>query len=543
METHIAGSYLGNNFPVIRSHFSMEDATISHRKSEIKLENIHLSGEYISHEKGGNLYLREVHAKLGKGEVDGILQIVDILDPKIKIVAHSKLSLDELSLFLPKDIIHDMQGSFSLNCILEAQPGINYNFSNLNKIKTNGDLTLQNVSIAPMDDSRRISQLNGKFIFNDNDLIAKTLQWNVGKSKFSLQGYFMNAVKWLFSKDNLLEIKANLSSPTLQMEDLLNDNSNSEKGESIPISFPENIAANLKISIDKFSYGKFYAEQVSGNVSLYDQKLYTNHLSMKAMDGTLEVTGLVEQLENFEFKTACNATFIDLDAKKLFYQFNNFGQTSLTNKHIKGKLHTKIAFKATLDKYLTILLPTIISDAEIIIEEGALIDYKPVEYLAKYVRVSDLSHIRFSTLKNQIHIEDEKIFIPEMMIKSDAGNFSISGIQYFDGRIQYHIQLLLTELISKKAKKANQHNSEFGSFNEDSKGQITLHLLIGGTIDEPEVKYDRKEARKNVKEQLQQEKQHLKTILNEEFGIFEKEKTEQNKKPVNEISIEWDDDD
>ena len=62
-----------------------------------------------------------------------------------------------------------------------------------------------------------------------------------------------------------------------------------------------------------------------------------------------------------------------------------------------------------------------------------------------------------------------------------------------------------------------------------------------GTIDNPTIKYDSKSALKNVQQDLKVEKQTLKTILKEEFGLFKKDSSLNNKTPKDDtkVIIKW----
>ena len=51
-----------------------------------------------------------------------------------------------------------------------------------------------------------------------------------------------------------------------------------------------------------------------------------------------------------------------------------------------------------------------------------------------------------------------------------------------------------------------------------------------GTLEHPVIKYDSKSAIQNVKKDLKVEKQTLKTILKDEFGLFKKDSTLNDKK-------------
>ena len=164
----------------------------------------------------------------------------------------------------------------------------------------------------------------------------------------------------------------------------------------------------------------------------------------------------------------------------------------------------------------------------------------------EFIELKDLENVRFSTLKNQIEIKNQIITIPKMEVKSTALNITASGTHTFNNEINYKVKLSLNELLAKKAKQAKKQNDEFGEVADDGLGRTNIFLSMTGTVDNPIIKYDSKGAIQNIKQDLKVEKQTLKSILHEEFGLFKKDSTLNNKTPKTDNSkfiIKWDEDD
>src|SRR5690606_4962662 len=71
----------------------------------------------------------------------------------------------------------------------------------------------------------------------------------------------------------------------------------------------------------------------------------------------------------------------------------------------------------------------------------------------------------------------------------------------------------------KKARRAKKENEEFGGHVvDDGLGRSMIFLKMTGTVDDPRIAYDRKGLRKKWENDLQEEKQTIKSILREEFG-------------------------
>lgn len=136
-----------------------------------------------------------------------------------------------------------------------------------------------------------------------------------------------------------------------------------------------------------------------------------------------------------------------------------------------------------------------------------------------------------------------------MEIRCNAFNIEVSGEHTFDNEIEYRIKLLLREWLANKARKNKKENEEFGIEENDGLGSTALYLVIKGTTDKYKITYDSKKMKEQVKESLKKEKQEIKAILNQEFGLFKKDslKLKQQNKHQEELKkpkfkIEWDED-
>ena len=188
------------------------------------------------------------------------------------------------------------------------------------------------------------------------------------------------------------------------------------------------------------------------------------------------------------------------------------------------------------------------AQADISISNGELIQFDPMLRLSKYIDVDELRHIRFKTLENVIHIDDRKVIIPEMAIHSTAFNIAVSGTHHFDNQFDYRMKVLLSEVLFNKARKKRNEIDEF-IMEENEKDKTTIPLIISGTPDNYEVKFDRKKAfdltRNNLKENNNDKSD---TTGNRNFIIeWENQSPGKYNKPSDqqdsgtEFKVEWDD--
>jgi len=110
--------------------------------------------------------------------------------------------------------------------------------------------------------------------------------------------------------------------------------------------------------------------------------------------------------------------------------------------------------------------------------------------------------------------------IPSMEINSSAFNISLSGEQNFSGDFEYHLSVLLSDILSTKARSSGSYISEFGRVEDDGLGRTILFLKLEKEDYGTKVSYDVKKLSEEIKVSLHEEKQTLKTILNEEYGWY-----------------------
>jgi hypothetical protein len=234
-----------------------------------------------------------------------------------------------------------------------------------------------------------------------------------------------------------------------------------------------------------------------------------------------------------------------IDITQAFASFKNFGQDFIMDRHLRGDFSGLVNFSAGLNERMKIKKESLLADCDIVIRDGELRGFEPMRKLSGFIDVEELEDITFSTLSNQIFIRNEEVIIPKMDIRSSAFDLSGSGLHGFDKNFTYKVKVSLSELLSKKAKKSGRQESEFGVIEDDGLGRVFIYLIIEGSDKGTEVRYDRRGAVQNIKDQFREEKKELREILNEEFGLFKKDTIlnrdrEETKK--SEFILEWDED-
>lgn len=541
----VSGSYAGKNIPVVEFAFGIDDGTVMHKSTGLKLTGIKFMADYSYSDAVNDLSIRNFSALLGDGSINGSLSMKDLKSPEIMTELLADLSVADLLAFFPIENLHDGEGRIRLNLKAETALSLSDDFciTHLLQSRSNGALEMSSISFRISDDERQYSGFNGRMVFDNNDVKVTDFKATINKTTLYLTGYFRNLFPYLLIADQQLEFKGEVKSADMDLRDILY--SGTPAGGK-PVTFPPGITGSVDMFVGKLRYDQFAPEDIRGTIRIRPGHIYAEQVRMKAFNGNINGALMVSQLADGSFDFDCQLNTSKADIRQLFRQFNNFGQDDLTDKNLRGLLTSRIRMQSRLTPQLIFSTPTLDAVGELIVEQGALLDYEPVKALAKYTRLDDLSDIRFRTLRNEIRISGEKVIIPEMMIRSDALDLTVAGTHTFDGVINYQVSMLLSELLSRKAKGANQRNTDFDLARQDQRGRLTLYLIIAGTVDDPLVRYDRRGQRQQIKEEVKTEKEEIKELFTKEFGTFNRQneraarEAERQKEGV--IIIEWDDD-
>lgn len=545
----IQGSIAEKSVPVITANFGIRSADIEQVKNNISLKHVTLKGHYTNGDPQkkivSSLDLRSFSANINSGSISGELNISNLDHPSYSGKINANTTLEEVQNFVRIDTIESIKGAVKVNASFscDAAKGGDETFEN---VTTSGDLEIRDANIKLKNNKLDFNDINGEFKFDNNDIAVNSLKGKISDSDFEIKGSFRNVIGFILKDDQDITVEALLNSDKINLNELLeNKQENSNSKEKYKLKFSEHINFNLNAAIGKIIFRKFEATDVKGIVKLKDKKLILDPVVLSTMGGRISTSGLIDGSDSTKLLVTCFSDITKIDIRTLFIEFENFGQSTITDKNLKGIASAKIQFASVLSPELQMDMDKLYAGIDMNIDNGELNNVESMKSLSRFISLKELENIRFATLKNQIEIKKQTINIPKMEIKSNALNIIFSGIHTFDNDINYKIKLSLNELLSKKAKAAKRENDEFGEVADDGLGRTNIFLSMTGNISNPVIKYDSKGAIQNVKQDLKVEKQNLKGILKEEFGLFKKDSTLNNKSDVKKedqakFRINWD---
>ncbi|MFN4233751.1 MAG: AsmA-like C-terminal region-containing protein [Bacteroidia bacterium] len=534
--------------PSVDANFGIKNATIEYIPTGTKLNNINTKGYFSTGKKNRSetfeLILENFSANMSNSVFKGAFNVINFSQPKINIETVSEIDLAEWKSFIQLDTISEMSGKLLIDARFEGtirNPN-EYTAEDFRKSRTAGKVIIQNANLILRHSPKSLSNVNAEMLFDNNDIIVNNFSANILSTAIELKGFFRNILSFFFVSDQKLVIDAKLNSAMLNLDELLADNSTSSGDTTFSLKFSERANLYLNVNVDKFNFRKFNAENIKGKVVLKDNKLYVENAEMNTMQGNATVNGLLDASDENEYVITIEGDINKINIQDLFVQCENFGQDLLQSKHLKGFATSHIQFIAASDNKLILKPAKVYSNADLVIENGELINFEPIYNLSRFIKLTELEHIKFGQLRTQVHIKDRTINIANTKITSSALNLELEGKHTFDNVIDYRFKILLNELLSQKAKSAKKENEEFLEENDEGGiRKMALYISMKGTVDNPKFSYDKIGLSNKIKHDVKQEKQIVKSILKEEFGVFKNDTSLNTSKEIKavKLQLEW----
>jgi len=539
----------------IRSEFTLLDCSARNLQTRINIKGINIAGSVSgTTAKNFELSVQKFTATMGKGKIRGSLDIHNLRDLMLRAKLHADVDLGALREFINMDTIEYLGGMIRADFNAVGKLSLLRTDSAVNAIEylKDGTFSFQDVGIQFKNATSYVRNITGNAIL-DNSVRFDSMSVTLNGNKLLLSGNVRNLTGYLLGRGVLVS-DLTVNADHFSINYLLHNNreSGSLKRKGYVTLFPKRMHMNARLHIAGFEASTFNATDLWLKVSLIGDSMYIPDFSLKFQNGSITGNALISQNKKHLVSITCNSVSHQINIQELFTAFNNFAQNFIVDKNIKGKLNGTIGFYAQWDSTLHFMPQSLKADGNFEITDGELVQFEPMMKLSKYINVDELRLIHFKTLKNNIHIQDRVVTIPEMAIHSSAFNISAEGQQTFDNLFEYRIDVLLSEVLFNKARKKKKEMDEF-LIEDDPGSQTTIPLIIAGTPADFYVKFDRKKAFSLSKRKMDKKPATQKNDV-PAAGNFKIEWEETRKEPAtvkkseelkskqDDFKIEWDED-
>jgi len=443
----IRGTFAYPDTPFVNVFFEVSNNTINTTLGNIQKANF--KAEFSNHiypDKGKNDNNSAVAIPKFSGEWEGIPINAD----SVFVMGLTKPIIDlHLKSTFPIEKLNNVIGSaYSLKNGV-ANMDVTYhgpvNFKEAIDYNTKGFITIKNASLTYLPRNLKFKNANAHFLFQGKDLILDKIQLSSQNSSIEINGivaHFLNTLfidpsKAVFDwkiKSNSIDLNEFKSFLEPRKENQVSLATKNQKIKKLNNNLDNLLAKStmlLDVDVQKVFYRRFSARSIKGKVTLSEKGINFQNVQLAHAGGTIIANGRVDQSLNqnpFQFKTSIKNVKID----QLFNAFENFGQSSITDKNIEGSFSANIEINGKLGEQLDFIQNSFDGKINFNLKNGQLNDFPPFVSISKFIfKNRNLDHITFENLQNNLILKNGKLTIPKMEIESSAIRMTVEGVYAF----------------------------------------------------------------------------------------------------------------
>jgi len=535
----LKGEISADRSPSLNIDFGCSNATVYHPEYKSRIEDASVTGTFSSREmlnsSSAMLTLKNVSGKLNNEPFSANLTIQNFKNPDVSCDFKGRVDAGALLGFYPIPAIRQASGALKADVSFHGKIDLLKKKSTAQGVTTQGTIDLQQIAFAFGDDNVRLQDLNGNLQFSNNDLALSNVTGKLGNSDFMLNGFFKNIITFLLFENQPIGIETDLKSQFLDVDQLFAmgfGDPSAGKSQKYEFNISRNINLNFNCDVKRLRYKRFHATNLRGDLLVKNEMAVSRNIVFNSMGGDMKFSGIVDSHNKKAIDVVSTFKLNGIYMDSIFYVFENFGQDFIQDKHLKGQTSADVSLEMVLDQHLELFSETLIGDISASIKNGELNNFEPMKKLKRFLNDEGLSRMRFSDIKNDIHIEKKTIYIPQMEVRTNVTTIKVSGTHTFDQLIDYHIIAPL-----RNNKNVNYQEAK-GALEEDGSGQSKLFLKITGTTDDYRVSYDTEAVKKKIAGDMKKEVQELKEAFKNK-GTKKKKEVELAKDEY----FDWEDDD
>ena len=537
--------------PHVEINWQMKNGKISYRKSNLIFKDLSFTGYLTNGLKNqyetSSISIKNFRGSLGSSDYTGDAMLRDFNNPRIDLSLKGRVFPGELKEFFDIKEISRAEGSFDMDLKLINSSWTKKDFSmnSFIDMKPEANLTFNSLTLGFQNNKILVGGLKGDLVIK-NTTRARNIQFNYKGQNIKIDGEFGNLPEWISGRAVKMSARADVAFDRLIPEAFFSDTTVSAKAvkNHKPVNFPGDLFLDINFRIDNLKYKTFSSAKIVGVLNYKPKTLTFKSINMNSLEGVISGNCFLSQNHNHDIMAKGSFLVTNIDVNKAFITFHNFGQTFLKAENIKGTLSGSLSLLFPLDSILNFRINTLTAQGNYHLVNGALVNFDPVKQLSSFIELSELENISFEQLDNDFFIRNNNLYVPQMEVKSSAADLSVNGKHSFDNDYEYHVKILLSEILSRKRAK-NKYITEFGVVEDDGLGRTSLLLKIIGKGEVAKVGYDVRAAGTEVKNNFKKEKQTLKTILNQEYGLYKDDSTiiQKPAEKKTRFKITWDDGD
>ncbi|NSL88121.1 AsmA-like C-terminal region-containing protein [Chitinophaga sp. Mgbs1] len=426
--------------------------------------------------------------------------------------AKGKIDLSKITQFVK------LESGTALSGLLDADINAKGNMSAIEKQQYDqfyaaGTLQLSDMLYKSKDYPDGVKVKNLFLQFNPKNVTVKDLSGQYLGTNFQANGEVNNLLAYMF-KNAPLDGKLNFKADEVNVNKFMGTTSTTstsatqktDTAAAAPFAVPANLNISLQAAVGKVLYDKAVLNDVAGALLIRDETVTMQQLKANALQGTMEINGSYST-KNSKINPDINLAYDvqNLDVQQTFNTFNTVQKLMPIGKFLSGKITSQLKMHGKLGKDMSPELSTLTGDGNLLLIQGFLKQFAPVDQLASTLNVAQLKDFSLRDIKNYFAFENGRVKVNPFKVVVNGVSMNIAGSHGFDQSLDYTLQLALPRSLMGSA--GNNLVNNLAS-QAQSKGipvnigdSVHLQVLMAGNILKPSLKTDLRNSANNLKNQ------------------------------------------
>ncbi|HEV7382517.1 MAG TPA: AsmA-like C-terminal region-containing protein [Dyadobacter sp.] len=387
------------------------------------------------------------------------LIVNDFIDPQAKLDGYLSADASQMDQLLDPTRYRFLKGKANIDFHFD---GSLKKFYDPGKDKFSGKLwgkaSLRDVAMDYLPRQVHLTKLQGDLAFNEKALVFQNLNFSDGPNMLYLNGRVIDFVPYLFGSPKSLRALVNINIPVWKLnwlETLFAAREKTvQKKDKLKLSqlldeAIDNIEVIAKLSSEKVTYRRFTATQVKGKFTAKDNGLALEYFVMRAFKGArVRISGEIgNNGSGTSPHLAIRGKIDNADVQSVFESFDNFGQKTLTDQNLKGRLNTDFNFESKLNNNVRLVPASMKGLLRVNLTNGHINNFEPFLKMKKLVfKNRNFESVQFAPITNNFRLAGQEIEIEPMEIESNVMTLFVDGVYSFANKTDINIAIPLSNL-------------------------------------------------------------------------------------------------
>ncbi|HTN47560.1 MAG TPA: AsmA-like C-terminal region-containing protein [Flavipsychrobacter sp.] len=459
--TFIDGRIKFRDTPIVRVNWVVKNNVFITPGGEIT--NCSFTGSYLNSKTPGwgtNDKNSLISVPVFVGNYSGIpfkadsLLIENLIQPVLTGNLQSSFKLDKLNDAIGSEALNISKGNAMMDLVFRV--GLSKDDPSPPFLK--GYVSIRDLGFTYLPRNISFNNSDVTLFFTGHDLLVRKTKLQSKSSVLFVEGSILNFLNLYYTAPEKILLDWNITSPLINLNEFQSLLSARAKAKAPPTVKASRGAgrvasqldvvldksnANMKLNISKVVYKKFTAKNITAMMLLDQTGITIRNARVHNSDGLLNLNAIIDQRGKIN-DVALKATVDNVNVKKFFAEFSNFGQTALRSENLNGSLSADINAKTQITDDGQVVGGSMFGAVHFMLKNGELTKFEPFEKIGKFLfRNRNLEHVTFRDIQGRFDLQGNSIKINPLRVESSAFTMAVEGVYGLKGGTSIFIDLPL----------------------------------------------------------------------------------------------------